>query len=160
LCEFFLPNSDHCFHKDVRAKLFVWSGLKWGKSLFNALSRHNNHKINDILKCSTSLENSRNYCADKREKTIYYTNTSEIPSELSQENFLSWHVKITVMLSSHMKRSLSLWLHNKSGLWKQADLIFHWCLYNKLLRSLVRMISSWPLEDKFISRRGHVISSM
>ena len=35
------------------------------------------------------------------------------------------------MLSSHEKRSPSLWLHNKSRLWKQAGLVFHWCLYNK-----------------------------
>ena len=31
----------------------------------------------------------------------------------------------------NVKRSPSLWLHNKSCLWKQADLVFHWCLYNK-----------------------------
>jgi len=29
------------------------------------------------------------------------------------------------------KRSPSLWLRNKSRLWKQADLVFHWCLYNQ-----------------------------
>ena len=50
-----------------------------------------------------------------------YINTSEIPSELPRENFIS----------SHVKRTPSLWLHNKSHLWKQADLVFHWCLYNK-----------------------------
>ena len=72
------------------------------------------------------------------------------------------------MLSSHFKRSPSLWLHNKSRLWKQADLVFQWCLYSKqnitysfmdmnfifscstryLPRSLIREISRWPLEDK------------
>ena len=31
-------------------------------------------------------------------KTIYYINTSEIPSELSRENFISSHVKITCYL--------------------------------------------------------------
>jgi len=36
-----------------------------------------------------------------------------------------------IMLSSYVKRSPSSWLHNKSPLWKQADLVFHWCLYNK-----------------------------
>ena len=35
------------------------------------------------------------------------------------------------MLCSYVKRSPSLWLHNKSCLWKQADLEFHWCLCNK-----------------------------
>ena len=73
------------------------------------------------------------------------------------------------MLSSHVKRSLLLWLHNKSRLWKQADLVFHWCLYHKQnityslmdisLRSLVRYRVD-PSKIKFISMHGHVISSM
>ena len=47
-----------------------------------------------------------------------------------------WNTKLAFprklnMLSSHVKRSPSLWLYNKSRLWKQADLVFHWCLYNK-----------------------------
>ena len=37
---------------------------------------------------------------------FYYINTNEIPSELSREN----------MISSHMKRSLLLWLHIKTRL--------------------------------------------
>ena len=86
------------------------------------------------------------------------------------------------MLSSHVKRSPSLWLHNKSHLWKQADLVFHWCLYNKqnITYSLMDMnfIFSWSTryltrslrslvryrvdhsKIKFISTRGHVISSI
>jgi len=89
------------------------------------------------------------------------------------------------MLSSHVKRSPLLWLHNKSRLWKKADLVFHWCLYNKqnITYSLMDMnfifscstryllsclyltseISSWTREDKIhihISTCGHVISSM
>ena len=86
------------------------------------------------------------------------------------------------MLSSHVKRSPSLWLHNKSRLWKQADLVFHWCLYNKQnityslmdmnfifscstryltrsQRSLVRYRVGHS-KIKFLSARGHVISSM
>ena len=65
------------------------------------------------------------------------------------------------MLSSHVKKTPSLWLH-KSRLWKQADLVFHWCLYNKKIitysfvfnsishsfATLTRELSSWPLEDK------------
>ena len=35
--------------------------------------------------------------------TTYYTNTSEIPGELSRENLISSHVKISPLL----------WLHNK-----------------------------------------------
>ena len=34
----------------------------------------------------------------KKITTIYYINTSEIPSELSRENFISSHVKITCYL--------------------------------------------------------------
>ena len=39
-------------------------------------------------------------------KAIYYINTNEIPGELSREN----------IISSHVKRSPLLWLHNKSRL--------------------------------------------
>ena len=64
------------------------------------------------------------------------------------------------MLSLHVKRSPLLWLHNKLHLRKQADLVFHWCLYNKQNITYLLMdmnlifscstheISSWPLEDK------------
>ena len=73
---------------------------------------------------------------------FYYINTSEIPSELSRET----------LISSHVKRSPSLWLHNKSRLWKQADLVFHWSIYNK-------QNFTYPLMDmNFIF--GHVISSV
>ena len=46
---------------------------------------------------------------------FYYINTNEIPGELSHENLISSHVKIT-LLSSHVKISPLLWLHNKSHL--------------------------------------------
>ena len=105
----------------------------------------------------------------KRNNSFYYINTSEIPSELSRENFIS----------SHVKRSPSLWLHNKSRLWTAADWVFHWCLYNKhnitnslmdmnfifscstryithSLRSMVRYRVDHS-KTKFISTRGHVI---
>ena len=42
---------------------------------------------------------------DEYHKSIYYIKTNEIPSELSGEN----------MLSSHVKRSLFLWLHIKNA---------------------------------------------
>ena len=92
---------------------------------------------------------------------IYYINNSEIPSELSRENFIS----------SHVKRSPSLRLHNKSRLWKQADLVFHWYLHNKqnITYSLMDMIFIFSCSTpyrvdhskiKFISTRGRVISSI
>ena len=113
------------------------------------------------------------YCRSRDcNRQIYYINTSEIPSELSREN----------SISSHVKRSPSLWLHNKSRLWKQADWVFHWCLHNKQhitysltdmnfifscsTRYLTSEHSEWVRyrvdhsKIKFISMRGHVISSI
>ena len=52
-------------------------------------------------------------------------NTTEIPGELSRENLISSHVKISPLL----------WLHDKSRLshqqLKRNGLVFHWRLYNK-----------------------------
>ena len=62
---------------------------------------------------------------------VYYINTNEIPGELSRETCEN------NMLSSQVKISPLLWLHNKSRishqkkLLKWNDLIVHWCLYNK-----------------------------
>ena len=51
-------------------------------------------------------------------KIFYYMNTNEIPGELSCDN----------MISSNVKRSPLLWLHNKSRLLKRKvkGLVFHW----------------------------------
>ena len=75
------------------------------------------------------------------------------------------------MLSSHVKRSPSLWLHYKSRLWKQADLVFHWCLFNKqnstyslMDMNFIFSCLTWYRVDhskiKLISTRGHLISSI
>ena len=94
---------------------------------------------------------------------IYYINTSEIPSEAFPQKLHIFTCEDN-MLSSHVKRSPSLWLHNKLHLWKQADLVFHWCLYNKqnitylimdinfifLCSTRYLEILSWPLKDKII----------
>ena len=50
--------------------------------------------------------------------SIHYINTSEIPSELSRENFIS----------SHVKRSPLLWLHNKPCLFHshKNNMSFAW----------------------------------
>ena len=53
---------------------------------------------------------------------IFADQRSEMPSEFSRLNFIYSHENN--MLSSYMKRSPWLWLHNKLRL-------FHWCLYNK-----------------------------
>ena len=56
--------------------------------------------------------------------TIYYKNTNEIPGELSHENLISSRVKIT--LSSHVKISPLLWLHNRSRLSHQKTIKVKW----------------------------------
>ena len=48
--------------------------------------------------------------------SLYYINTNEIPDELSWEN----------MISSHVKISLLLWLHNKSHLSHQKTIKVKW----------------------------------
>ena len=48
------------------------------------------------------------------QNVLYYIKTNEMPGELSRENMISSHVKIKV--SSHVKRSPLLWLHNRSRL--------------------------------------------
>ena len=59
-------------------------------------------------------------------KTYYYIlNTNEIPGELLCENLVSSHVKNN-MLSSHVKISPLLWLHNKSHLSHQKTIKVKW----------------------------------
>ena len=76
------------------------------------------------------------------------------------------------MLSSHVKRYVRYGYITEARLWKQADLVFHWCLCNKQnitysdtrlwiwilfsrvqldisrVAALTREVSSWPLDDK------------
>jgi len=104
----------------------------------------------------------------------YYINTNEKPGELSRENLISSHVKITCYL--HMWKYhlcygyvINRAFHTKKLL-EWNGLVFHWCLYNK--KNI-----TWPLGDtkflfscwknifehskrNFVSPRGHVISSM
>ena len=47
---------------------------------------------------------------------IYYINTNEIPGELLRENLISSHVKISPLL----------WLHNKSRLSHQKTIKVKW----------------------------------
>ena len=56
-----------------------------------------------------------------------YINTSEIPSELSRENFISSHVKITCYLHTWRDHRRYGYIINHAF----HDLVFHWCLYNK-----------------------------
>lgn len=90
---------------------------------------------------------------------LYYINTNKIPGELSSKK----------RLSSHMKSSWLLQLHNKSRLsqpkkGKCNGLVSHWKLHNK-------QTMTWPLETQnffshnvqhskknYISPSSHVIS--
>ena len=76
---------------------------------------------------------------------FYYINTNEIPGELSRENWISSHVKISPLL----------WLHDKSRLWHQKTIKLEWFgislvlkkYFTRSLRSLVTYFST--LEEKF-----------
>ena len=116
---------------------------------------------------------------------ICYINTKEIPGELSSENLISSHVKITCYL--HIWKCqrcygyiINCTFHTKKLL-KWNGLVVHWCLYNKeditwplgdtkfLFEcwkniSLVRCAHSWNIfqhsKRNFASLRGHIISSI
>ena len=73
---------------------------------------------------------------------FYYINNNEIPGELSRENLISSHVKITCYL--HMWKYYRCYgyiinraFHTKKLL-KWNGLVVHWCLYNK-------QNITWPL---------------
>ena len=106
----------------------------------------------------------------------YYINTSEIPGELSCENLISSHVKITCYL--HMQKYhlccgyiINRAFHTKKLL-KWNGLVFHWCLYSINItlharrRLEIRNFSSrvekifQHSKRNFVSLRSHVISSM
>ena len=80
------------------------------------------HKIIfKFLECSAMFTITHLYLLeDLYTITFYYINTNEIPSQLSRENLISSHVKIT--LSSHVKTSSLLWLHNKPYLSDQKTI--------------------------------------
>ena len=59
------------------------------------------------MKLSNKVTNDRN-------SYFYYINTNEIQGELSRENMI--FTCENNMLSSHVKRTPLLWLHNKSRL--------------------------------------------
>ena len=85
--------------------------------------------------------------------------------ELSRENLISSHVKITCYLHMWNYHLCYGYIINRAfhtkKLLKWNGLVFHWCLYNK-------EDITWPLGDtnflfskrNFVSPRGHVISSI
>ena len=83
-----------------------------------------------------------------RNISIYYINKSEIPSELSRENFISSHVKSRLF---HQKKQ------NIKCPLVDMNFIFSCSTRYPVTRSLVRVEHS---KKKFLSMRGHVISSI
>ena len=79
---------------------------------------------------------------------IFIISTNEIPDELSRENLISSHVKITCYLHTLKYFCCYGYIINRAfhtkKLLKWNGLVFHWCLYNK--RNI-----TWPLGDtKFL----------
>ena len=76
--------------------------------------------INFIFSCSTRYLNH-----SLRSLVIYRV-------ELSKIKFISTGGHVISSISSHVKRSPSSWLRNRSRPWeRRLCLTFHWCLYNK-----------------------------
>ena len=68
-------------------------------------------------------------------KPFYYINTNEIPGDLSRENMISSHVKITCYLHLWKDHRYFGYIINRAfhtkKLLKWNGLVFHWCSYNK-----------------------------
>ena len=66
---------------------------------------------------------------------LYYINANEIPGELSRENLISSHVKITCYLHMWKYHRCYGYIINRAfhtkKLLKWDGLVVHWCLYNK-----------------------------
>ena len=64
-CTFVLPNTDPCIHKEVKAKISVGSGLKWGKFPYDII-HWTDIVNNDARKCSATLKHSFSCFPDKK----------------------------------------------------------------------------------------------
>ena len=118
-----------------------------------------------------------------RESILLYKH-NEIPGELSRKNMISSHVKVTCYFHMWKYHHCYGYIINcgfrGKRLFQQNGLVFHWCLYNKLIEhymaawrykisllvlqiiSLVRCSHSWNIfqhsKRNLISLRSHVIS--
>ena len=98
-------------------------------------------------------------------KSLYYINTREIPSELSRENFISSHMKITCYLYTWRDHRCYVYIINRAFesklIWYFTGVyiinrILHTCLWIWILSSSVQLHislvccahSNQPLEDK------------
>ena len=96
---------------------------------------------------------------------IFIISTNEIPGELSRENFISSHVKITCNLHTLKYHCCYGYIINRTfhtkKLLKWNGLVFHWYLFNK---QNICCAHSWNIfqhsKRNFISPYGDVISSI
>ena len=72
------------------------------------------HETSELLYTRSSCLNKS--MENKLGNCVYYINITEVPSELSRENLISSHVKISPLL----------WLHNKSCLSHQKTIKVKW----------------------------------
>ena len=116
---------------------------------------------------------------------LYYINTNEIPSELSLENLISLHVKITCYLHMWKYHHCYGFIINHTFQTKKllSKMVWHFIgvyIINRILHgrleirnfsshvekniSCIRSTHTWNVfqhsKRNFISPRGHVISSM
>ena len=118
---------------------------------------HEHKEKRGFLECSTRYLTSershwvRYLVEHKKSNYVYYINTSEIPSELSRENFISSHVKITCYLHTWRDHRRYGYIINRAF---ESKLIWYFTgvyTINRLLRvqldvSRVSAANSWDIE--------------
>ena len=99
------------------------------------------------------MKKKNNKVTNDRNISFYYINTNEIQGELSRENMI--FTCENNMLSSRVKRSPFLWLHNKSRLSQEKKCLTEMVLYfmgvyiiNRTLHSRLEIRNFFPrVED-------------
>ena len=72
---------------------------------YEQLCRGNSSKVQKCFSCSEHESHAKKNVSS--DKVLYYIYTNEIPSELSGENLISSHVKTSLLLRLHNKSHLS-----------------------------------------------------
>ena len=133
---FTLNNVSKCFNGfDGRRKIHLYVDERktwqehWEDSFWRRASARNRQLFNLFMVVN---------CVNQSMELIltsYYLNTNEIPGELSRENMISSHVKITCYLHMWKDHRCDGYIINRAfhrkKLFRWNGLVFHWCLYNK-----------------------------
>ena len=119
-------------------RIVFWRGFKPGitfSSSYTLLfpSKKLGACLGQVYKIINPLQDSRTKKILSSNLSLYYINTNEIPGELSRENLISSHVKITCYLHMWKYHLCYGYIINQATkrLLKWNGLVFHWCLYNK-----------------------------